>query len=69
MLQTVKDVSALDSLVDLLESIESILKPLDIFTKVHHRAIWTETAVKTLVELLPILGLATKLVKQRQPGE
>jgi hypothetical protein len=29
----------------------------------------TETLVKTLMELLSILGLATKLVKQRQPGE
>jgi hypothetical protein len=29
----------------------------------------TETVVKTLSELLSILGLATKLVKQRQPGE
>jgi hypothetical protein len=27
----------------------------------------TETHVKTLVELLSILGLATKLVKERQP--
>lgn len=29
----------------------------------------TETNVKTVVELLSILGLATKLVKQRQQGE
>ena len=29
----------------------------------------TETIVKTVVELLSILGLATKLAKQRQPGE
>ena len=29
----------------------------------------TETVVKTLVELLSILALTTKLVKQRQPGE
>ena len=29
----------------------------------------TETIVKTVVELLSILGLATKLVKQRQPCE
>jgi hypothetical protein len=68
MLQTVKDVSALDQLVNLLESIGSILKHLDICTKVPHTAAMTETVVKTLVELLSILGLATKLVKQRQPG-
>jgi hypothetical protein len=69
MLQTVKDVGALDPLVDLLESIESFLKHLDICTKVPPTAAMTETVVKTLVELLSILGLATKLVKQRQPGE
>jgi hypothetical protein len=69
MLQTVKDVSALDRLVDLLESIESFLKHLDICTKVPHTAAMTGTLVKTLVELLSILGLATKLVKQRQPCE
>ena len=29
----------------------------------------TETLVKTLGELLSVLALATKLVKQGQPGE
>jgi hypothetical protein len=67
MLQTVKDVSALDPLVDLLESIESILKHLDICTKVPLTDAMTETLLQTLVQLLFILGLATKLVKQRQP--
>ena len=69
MLQSVKDVSALNPLVDLLESIESILRHLDICTEVPHTAAMTETIVKTAVELLSILGLGTKLAKQRQPGE
>ena len=69
MLQIVKDVGAFDPLVDLLESIESYLKRLDICIKVPHTAAMTETVVKTFMELLSILGLATKLVKQRQPGE
>ena len=69
MLQTVEDVSALDPLADLLEWIESFLKRLDICTKVPHTAAMMETVVKTLLELLSILGLATRLVKQRQPGE
>jgi hypothetical protein len=69
MLQTFKDINAFDSLVDVLESIESILKYLDIYTKVPHTAAITKTVVKTLVELLSILGLVTKFVKQRQPGE
>ena len=69
MLQTAKDVGALDPLVDLLESIESIVKHIDICSMVTHTATMMETVMKTLVELLSILGLATKLVKQRQPGE
>jgi hypothetical protein len=69
MLQTVKGVSTLDPLVDLLESIESILKHLDICTKVPHIAAMMETLVKTLLEQISILGVATKLVKQRQLGE
>ena len=64
-----KDVGPLDPLVNLLESIESILKHLDLCTKVPLTAAMTETVVKTVVELLSILGLATKLVKQRQLGE
>ena len=69
LFQTAKDVSALDSLVYLFESIESILKHLGICNKVPHTAAMTETLVKALVELLSILGLVTKLVDQRQAGE
>ena len=71
MHKTVKDVSGLrlDPLFHLLESFESFLKHLDICTKVPLTAAMTETLGNTLVELLSILGLATKLVKQRQPGE
>jgi hypothetical protein len=67
MLQTVKDVNALDPLVGLLEWIESYLKHLNICTKVPHTAAIAETVVKTLVEPISILGFTTKLVKQRQP--
>ena len=66
ILQNVKDV---DPLVDLLESIESFLKHLDICTEVPHTAAMTETVVQTVGKLLSILALATKLIKQRQPGE
>src|ERR1700676_3335377 len=67
MIQTVNDVSALGPLlVDLLESFESILKHLDIFAKVPHTPAMTEAVVKTLVELLSILGLVTKLVRQSE---
>jgi hypothetical protein len=66
--QTVKDVSAHNPLVDLLESIGSIMIHLDIFTKIPPAQATTEIVVKTLVELLSVLALATKLTKQDQPG-
>ena len=69
ILQTVKDVSALDPLADILQWIESILKHLDIYTKVPHTVAMMENLVKTVVKLLSILGLATKLVKQRRISE
>jgi hypothetical protein len=68
-IQTIEDVSARDPLVDLLESIESILKHLDIYTKISPTRAMTDIVVKTFVELLSILALATKFTKQGQPGE
>ena len=67
--QTVKDVSVCDQLIDLLESIEPLLKPLDIYTKITPKISMAETVVKTLVELVSILALATKLIKQGQLSE
>lgn len=67
--QTVKDVVAHGPLVELLESIESFLKHLGIYTEISPTKAMTETVVKTLVGLICILGWATKLIKQGQPGE
>jgi hypothetical protein len=67
--QTVKDVSVCDLLVELLESIESFLKHLDIYTKIIPSVAMAEIVVKTLVELVSILALATKFIKQGQLGE
>ena len=69
MFQAVKDFGAHDPLVGLLESIESFMKHLDIYTEIRPTAAMTETVTKTLGELLLILALATKLIKQGQPGE
>jgi hypothetical protein len=66
---SVEDVSTLDTLSGLLESIESFLKHLDICIKVPHTTAMTEILVKILVELLSIVGLATKVIEQRQTGE
>ena len=58
-----------DALVDLLESVEHILNPLDIYTKIPPTAALTEMVVKILVELLSALALVTKQIKERKPGE
>ena len=70
MTQTVnlKDDSARDQLSDLLESIESFLKHLDVYTEISPTTAMTDVMVKTFVELLSILALATKLAKQGQSG-
>ena len=67
--QAVEDVGAHDPLVGLLESIESFMKHLDIYTEIRPTVAMTEIVVKTLGELLLTLALATKLIKQGQPGE
>ena len=67
--QAVNDVGEHDLLVDLLVLIESFLKHLDIYTKIPRTAVMTDVVMKTLGELLFVLALATKLIKQGQPGE
>ena len=58
-----------DALIDLLDSIEHFLNRLDIYTKIPPTVAMTEIVVKILVELLSILALATKQIKQGKPSE
>jgi hypothetical protein len=68
--QAVKDVgSGYDALADSLESIENFLKRLELFTKIPPTAAMTEILVKILVELLSILALVTKQIKQGRGSE
>ena len=53
-----------NGLVDLFESVEQFLNRLEIYTKVPHTVAMTEIIVKILVELLSILALTTKQIKQ-----
>lgn len=63
--QAVKDAgSSYDALADLLELIERFLNRLAISTKIPPAVAMTEIHVKILVELLSILALATKQIKQ-----
>ena len=61
--------SDLKSAIELLESIESFLNRLDIYTKVPPTPAMTEIIVKILVELLSTLAVATKQIRQERPSE
>ena len=57
-----------DTLLDLFESIEGFLNRLDIYTKLPPTTIMAEIIVKIIVELLSILAVATKQIKQGRPS-
>jgi len=68
--QTVESVTdSYDELVDLLGSVEHFLNRLDIYTKVPPSVGMTEMIVKIIVELLSILALATKQIRQGKSSE
>ena len=56
--------SSYDSLVDLFECLGNFLKRLEIYTAVPVTPLMTDIIVKIMVELLSVLALATKQVKQ-----
>ena len=58
-----------DTLADLLESVEHFLNRLDIYTKIPPTDSMTEIIIKILVELLSILALATKQIRQGKLSE
>lgn len=53
-----------DALVDTFECIENFLKRLDIYTKIPPTPVMTEMVIKIMAELLSVLALATKQIKQ-----
>jgi hypothetical protein len=53
----------------LLESIETFLRRLNIYTKITPIAAMTEMVVKIFVELLSTLALATKQIRQGRQSE
>ena len=58
-----------DALLDLLESIEHLLKPLNIYTQIPPTPAMDEMMVKIMVELLSTLSLTTKELKQGRLSE
>ena len=57
-----------DELADLLESIEHLLKPLDIYARIPLTPAMDGIVVKIVVELLSTLALTTKEFKQGRPS-
>ena len=58
-----------DGLVDLLESIEHVLKPLDIYAQIPPTPAMDEILLNIMVELLSTLALMTKEITQGRPSE
>jgi len=58
-----------EPLFDLLESIEHFLNRLDIYTRIPPTPAMDETVAKIMVELLSMLALATKELKQGRSSE
>ena len=56
--------SSYDALVELFECVGGFLKRLRIYTDLPLTPLMTEISVKILVELLSVLALATKQIKQ-----
>ena len=63
--QAARDVSAAqEALIDIFERIENFFKRLETYTEVRPSAGMTDIIVKIMVEVLNILGIATKEIKQ-----
>ena len=68
--QAAKAVSeAQDALIDIFERIENFFKRLETYTEVRPSAAMTDIIVKIMVEVLNILGIATKEIKQGRTSE
>ena len=68
--QEIKDIStSYDALVDLFETFESLLRRLDIYTKIPSTVAMTGIIVKILIELLSTISLAIQQVKQGRLSE
>ena len=65
MSQTAKDVRASqDTLIDVFERIEMFLRRLDVYTGVPPTNEMVDLIIQIMAEVLSILGIATKEVKQ-----
>ena len=69
-LQAARDVrSSEEALIDIFEHIGNFLRRLEIYTEVPPTVEMMDMMVKIMVEILSILGIATKEIKQSRTSE
>jgi hypothetical protein len=56
--------SSYDTLLDLFECLGNFLKRLDIYTNIPPSPIMTDLVIKIMLELLRVLAIATKQIRQ-----
>ena len=70
ILQAARDVrSRQEAHIDIFEHIENFLRRLEIYTEVPPTVEMMDMMVKIMVEILSILGIATKEIKQGRTSE
>ena len=70
MHQAARDVhSSQDALIDIFERIENFFQRLEVYTEVPPTFEMINMMVKIMVEILSILGIATKDIKQGRTSE
>ena len=68
--QTAKDVRASqDTLIDVFERIEMFFRRLEIYTEVQPTAEMMNIIIQIIVEVISILGIATKEIKRSRISE
>jgi hypothetical protein len=58
-----------NTLVDVFERIESFIRRLEIYTEVRPTTEMMDTIIQIMVEVISILGIATKEIKQGRMSE
>jgi hypothetical protein len=58
-----------DTLIDIFERIENFFQRLEIYTEVSPTPEMIDIIVKIMVEVLSILGISTKMVKEGRTSE
>ena len=70
ILQAAKDVrSSQETLIDIFERIEDFFRRLEVYTAVPSTPAMVDMMVKIMVEVLSILGIATKEIKQGRTSQ